>query len=153
MKIRKVNKNEWSDLQILNNEVFVDNAKYDPDIIEDWAFSEAGKKYFQELVNDNKSICFVAENESGKLVGYIAASPKPFSYRKSKYLEVDNMGVIPEYRSQGVGAKLMEECKDWAKENGYHRMFVVSYFKNNKAVNFYKKCGFEEIDISLEMNI
>ena len=153
MKIRQVYKNEWSDLQVLNNEVFIDNAKYDPDIIEDWAFSEAGKKYFQELVADETSICFVAENDSGKLVGYIAGSPKPFSYRKSKYFEVDNMGVIPEYRSQGVGAALMEECKKWAKENGYQRLYVVSYFKNDKAINFYKKCGFEKIDTSLEMDI
>lgn len=153
MHIRKVRSDEWAALQFLNNEVFIDNAKYDPDIIENWAFSDAGKKYFQELVNDEASVCLVAENEAGKLVGYIAASPKPFSYRKSKYLEVDNMGVVPEYRSQGVGAKLMDACKSWAKDHGYQRLFVVSYFKNSKAVAFYKKCGFGEIDTSLEMTI
>jgi len=153
MKIRKINKNEWSDLQVLNNEVFIDNAKYDSDIIIDWAMSEVGKKYFQELVNDTESVCFVVENDLGKLVGYIAGSPKPCSYRKSKYFEIDNMGVIPEYRSQGIGAKLMEECKGWAKENGYHKLFVTSYFANNKAITFYKKTGFEEIDLSLELTL
>lgn len=153
MQIRKATKEEWSDLQVLNNEVFVDNAKYDPDIIEDWAFSDAGKKYFQDLVNDDESICFVAQNQSGKLVGYIAASPKPFSYRKSKYLEVDNMGVVPKYRSQGIGAKLMTECKNWARKNGYQKLYVNSYFRNKRAIAFYKNCGFGEIDTSLEMVI
>lgn len=46
MKIRKVNDNEWSSLQVLNDEVFIDNAKYDSDLIKNWAFSEAGKKIF-----------------------------------------------------------------------------------------------------------
>lgn len=92
MHIRKVKADEWSNLQVLNNEVFVDNAKYDSDLIEEWALSEAGKTYFQELVTDTQSVCFVAEDELGKLIGYLAASPKPISYRKSKYLEIDNMG-------------------------------------------------------------
>lgn len=152
MKIRKARADESTILQDLNNEVFVDNVKYDPDLVLDWAYSEAGKKYFQELVADPESICFIAEDD-GKLVGYLAASPKPISYRKSRYLEVDNMGVIPEYRSKGVGRMLMDACKKWATENNYQKMFVNSYAKNEKAVSFYQKCGFEIIDVSLEMTI
>jgi len=152
MKIRKVKPNEWSNLQELNNEVFVDNAKYDPDLVLDWAYSDEGRKYFQELVNDPDSICFVAE-DNNLLVGYLAASPKPISYRKSRYLEVDNMGVIPDYRSKGVGKILMDTCKEWAKDNDYQKLFVNSYSKNEKAIRFYKKCGFDNIDISLEMNL
>lgn len=87
------------------------------------------------------------------MVGYIAASPKPFSYRKSTYLEVDNMGVIPEYRSQGIGGMLMEECKKWAKQNGYQKLFVNSYSENKKAISFYKNCGFNLIDVGLETKI
>jgi len=105
------------------------------------------------LVNDPNSICFVAENSDSKLVGYFAASDKSISYRKSKYLEVDNMGVMPEYRSQGIGKELMDECKRWAKEKGYQKLFVNSYYKNEKAIKFYKRCGFGEIDVSLELNI
>jgi GNAT superfamily N-acetyltransferase len=152
MNIRNVKPNEWKALQELNNEVFVDNAKYDPDIIRDWAFTEAGKKYYQELVNDLDSICFVAE-EKGKLIGYLAAAPKPILFRKSRYLEVDNMGVLPRYRSQGVGKLLIESCKQWAKENSYQRLFVTSYSKNKKAITFYKNCGFETIDTSLEITL
>jgi GNAT superfamily N-acetyltransferase len=152
MNIRKVRSNEWSNLQELNNEVFIDNAKYDPDIVIDWAHSDMGKQYFQELVNDVKSVCFVAEDK-GRLVGYIAAAPKDISYRKSRYLEIDNMGVIPIYRSKGVGSLLMAEAKKWARENNYQKLFVNSYFKNEKAIRFYQKCGFSPIDLSLEMNL
>lgn len=47
MIIRKVKNTEWFQLQILNNEVFVDNYKYDPDLILDWALSKQGKNIFK----------------------------------------------------------------------------------------------------------
>lgn len=47
----------------------------------------------------------------------------------------------------------MEACALWAKENGYEKMFVNSYVANKKAIAFYKKCGFNEIDVSLEKKI
>jgi len=48
-------------LQKLNDEVFADNAKYDPDLKLDWAVSSKGQEYFQKLVNNPDHICFVAE--------------------------------------------------------------------------------------------
>lgn len=153
MTIRNVLPNEWQALQVLNNEVFVDNSAYDPDLVTDWAHSEAGEQYFKELVEDKDCLCLVAENEEGKLVGYIAAAPKPISYRKSKYLEIDNMGVIPAYRSQGVGTELIQACKAWAIERGYQKLIINSYAANAKAIRFYKKSGFSEIDISLEVDL
>lgn len=153
MHIRKVRQDEWTKLQDLNHEVFVDNVKYDPDLVHDWAYTEAGKKYYQNLVVDPKSICFVAEDDDGQLIGYLAASAKSISYRKSRYLEIDNMGVIPQHRSRGIGKMLMDDCKKWAKENSYQKLFVISYGKNEGAVHFYRKCGFEIIDVGLEISV
>ena len=83
----------------------------------------------------------------------MAAAEKFIDYRKSKYLEIENMGVVPDYRSQGISRLLMDECFKWGKENGFQKVFVNSYIKNTAAMEFYKKSGFEEIDISLEKNI
>ncbi|HYD34699.1 MAG TPA: GNAT family N-acetyltransferase [Vitreimonas sp.] len=139
-------------LQLLNEEVFIDNHQYDPDLKLDWARSAEGEKYFQELVNDTNSCCIVAD-DLGKLAGYVAASPREFSYRHSRYLEVDNMGVSPAYRSQGLGGALMQECRTWARKHGYDKLYVNCYAKNEKALAFYKKCGFDIIDMSLEMKV
>jgi len=43
--------------------------------------------------------------------------------------------------------------EDWAKQQGYKRMYVNSYFKNVRAIKFYKKSDFKEIDLSLETKI
>jgi 8-oxo-dGTP diphosphatase len=153
MLIRQVRPDEWSQLQQLNNEVFIDNAQYDPDLVNDWALTEAGESYFKELVVNPTKLCLVAESELGNLVGYLAASELEFDYRQSKYLEINNMGVVPSVRSQGVGRQLITECLAWAEAQGYQKLIVNSYFGNTKAVSFYKQNGFTEIDVSLERHV
>lgn len=152
MNIRLANTNDVKILQKLNDEIFVDNSMYDPDIKVDWAKSEAGEKYFTEVVNSVDSICLIAE-ENGSPIGYINAAPKEFDYRHKKYIEVQNMGVSPTYRSKGLGTKLMTECLRLAKEKGFQKVYVVSYYANNKAVSFYKKNGFSKIDTGLEKDL
>ncbi len=152
LKIRKATSVDVPILQKLNNEVFIDNHKYDSDLILDWATSEKGRAYFTKLLLDKKTICFIAEDD-GKPVAYIAARPREFGYRKSRYFEVDNMGTIPTYRSKGLGSMLITKVRQWAKEQGYDRLFVNTYFFSSKAVKFYKENGFQEIDLDLFMQL
>lgn len=152
INIRLASKDEVPDLQILNNEVFIDNQKYDDDLDMQWAKSDKGKNYFTQLLNDSNVCCLIAEDD-GRKVGYIAARQKDISYRKSKYLEIENMGVIPQYRSQGIGHQLVQKCFEWAKERGFQKTYVNAYFANIKAIKFYKNNGFIETDISLEKSI
>ena len=152
MEIRQATNNDVSILQNLNDEVFVDNHKYDPDLKMDWAQSEKGKEYFTDVVNNSYAICLIAE-ENGKAIGYIAAEPKEFDYRLSKYIEIENMGVSPEHRSKGIGIKLIDECLKKAKDNGFQKVYVNAYFENLGAINFYEKSGFKKIDTSLERDI
>lgn len=149
INIRTANINDVETLQKLDNEVFIDNHKYDPDLEMSWALGNEGNKFFSEILTNNESLAFIAEVD-GMAVGYIACSPKKISYRKSRYFEIDNMGVSPEYRSQGIGTMLINKVKEWAKEKGFQKLFVNSYFGNIKAIEFYKRQGFVEIDISLE---
>jgi len=152
MVIRTATIDDVKTLQNLNDEVFVDNHKYDSDLKIDWAQSDTGKEYFSNVVNNPNAICLIAEDE-GKAIGYIAAAPKEFGYRLSKYLEIENMGVSPDFRSKGIGSKLITECLKSAKEKGFQRAYVNAYFENIKAINFYENCGFKKIDISLEKDI
>lgn len=149
---RSANKNDLEVIQVLNQEVFIDNQQYDPDLKMDWTKSPKGINYFTNLLNNPEFCCLIAE-DAGKPVGYIAATPRKVSYLKGKYFEIDNMGVSPEYRSKGIGSLLIDKCLEWAKIKGYNKLHVNAYFTNKKALNFYKKNGFSEIDISLQINI
>src|SRR5258708_7642127 len=152
MIIRQAKIEEMKKLQKLNQEVFIDNQKYDPDLIMNWAIGEQGKTYFTNLLSNSEAYCLVAE-EGNNLVGYIAATTKDFGYRKSNYIEIENMGVNPEYRSKGIGSKLMQTLLKLAREHGYQKAYVNAYFENDKAIDFYKKNGFLKIDVSLEKDI
>lgn len=152
IKIRTAKKGEVGELQNLNDEVFIDNQKYDSDLFMGWAKSDKGKGYFTNLVNNLNALCLIATDNKVS-IGYIAAAPKNFGHRKSKYLEIENMGVIPQYRSKGIGSLLIKKCLKWAKKKGFDKVYVNSYFANSKAIGFYKKSGFSEIDVSLERKV
>lgn len=152
MTIRQARKDEIQKLQDLNDEAFADNPKYDSDLNLNWAQSDVGKKYFNDGLNSSETYFLVAE-DGEKLVGYIAAAPQHFDDRNSKYIEIENLGIIPEYRSKGIGKKLIEECFTWAKKKGYQKAYLKCYFKNTNALTFYKNNGFSEISVSLEKEI
>ena len=152
MNIRSSRKDDLEILLKLNQEVFIDNQQYDSDLRMDWTLSEHGRNYFTRVLNDSECCILIAE-EDNKPIGYISATPKVITYRKSKYVEIDNMGIVPGYRSKGIGSMLIEKCLKWAKTKGYQKMFVNSYFQNTKAITFYKRSGFLEIDVGLERNI
>ena len=152
INIRLAKKDEVQKLQDLNDEVFVDNYKYDSDLKIDWAQSTVGKDYFTGLLNNPESICLIAE-EDNTPVGYIAAGPKDFDYRLSKCIEIENMGIVPNYRLKGISSRLIEKVLELAKGRGFQKVYVNTYIENERAINFYEKSGFKKIDVSLERNI
>ncbi len=147
--IRQAKTEDWQSIQKLNSEVFQNDKDNDPDMDLGWPYSEKGIKYYQNLANGTYGHCLIADFDN-KAVGYIALSIKDFGYRKSKYVEVENIGVSPDYRSQGIGEKLMNEAGDWAKEQGAQRLYVEAFWGNDKAIKYYKKNGFVEIGVELE---
>jgi GNAT superfamily N-acetyltransferase len=94
----------------------------------------------------------IAEDE-GQAIGYLAASPRSFSYKTKSYTELDNMGVTPEYRSRGIGSQLVDKYLEWSREGGYEKACVNAFAKNTGALEFYRKHGFKDIDVSLELEL
>ena len=139
-------------LQALSNKLVIDNQQYDDDVVMDWATGDKGKQYFSRYVTDKDCAVLIAFG-SHERIAYVAFGPKVIEYRKSKYLEIDSICVSPDYQSKGIGKLLIGKVKDWGKQNGYHKLFVNSYFKNHRAIEFYKRNGFKEIDVALEMEI
>ena len=150
--LREAQEDDLQKLQYLDDEVFIDNQKYDNDLDMDWAKSERGRQYFSDLLKDPNSYCLLAQ-DNGKPIGYLVCLPKNVNYRKNKCVEIGNMGISPKYRSQGIGSMLIKKTLEWAKSEGYQKMYVSSYFDNQKAIMFYKKNGFLEIDLGLEQDL
>jgi ribosomal protein S18 acetylase RimI-like enzyme len=150
--IRRANPDEIQKLQDLNDDAFANNPQLDPDLKLDWAQSDTGKNYFTDTIANPKNILLVAEDQ-GMLVGYIAGSPKHYGHRRSRYIELDNLGVAQTYRRRGIASQLIEKFLEWAEEQGFQKVYLSSYFKNSQAITFYKEMGFSEIDLGMERTI
>lgn len=152
IKIRKAEGGDWKTIQKLNNQVFLADKDHDDDLDMNWPFSKKGIKYYKELTSGKYGHCLIAF--SGKeAVGYVALATKDFGYRKSKYFEIENIGVDPKYRSQGIGTKLIKAAIELAKIKRVTKLWVSAYWKNKKAINFYKKNNFYETGIELDKDI
>lgn len=150
--IRLATKNDFKDIQKLNTEIFVDNVKWDSDTIENYSTSEQGAKYFKDAL-ESKSGCFFVAVDGGELIGYANGCDMNAYWRRSKYFELENIGVIPERKKEGIGKALLAKVTKWAKDNGFDKIYINCYSKNIEALDFYKQQGYEEIDICLEKKI
>ncbi len=152
IRLRSAVPDDWKAIQALNNEVIINNTAYDEYLYTKYAQTAAGEKYYKAVTSDPAYICIIAE-DNGIPVGYTVGSKKDISYRTVQTLELNDMGVTPAYQSQGIGALLIAELRKRAKQAGYDTIYVNAYYKNDRAIEFYKKQGFHPIDISLEIKL
>lgn len=61
--------------------------------------------------------------------------------------------MLEEYRKLGIGSKLFNKFKEICKENKINELKVIASYQNTNAINFYKKNGFEEAEITLKTKI
>lgn len=150
--IRKANINDLSYIQELNNNLFdLELENYDPTLVKDWAISNDGKIYFEDLINNNFVIVALLDDE---IVGYLAGTiNEKGSYENIQYGEINNMFIKATCRGYGVGKSLINEFKKYCKENNINNLIVTASSKNLNAINFYKKNGFEDFNLTLTMNI
>ena len=150
--VKTAKSGDWETIQKLNNQVFINDQEHDNDLDMNWPFSPKGIKYYKDLASGKYGKCFIAYLDN-QPVGYIALAIKDFGYRKSKYIEIENIGVNPQHRSKGIGKMLMDESIRWAKEQKATKLYVSAYWGNKRARDFYKKNGFYESGVEMDKKI
>lgn len=96
-----------------------------------WSSAEKPELLYKALTNSHTLISAWVND---KLVGIANAI-------SDGYLVVyyPHMVVHPEYQNKGVGTKMMEAMQK--VYGGYHQQLLTA---DGKAIDFYKKCGFEK---------
>ncbi|GLC31072.1 GNAT family N-acetyltransferase [Clostridium omnivorum] len=85
---------------------------------------------------------FIAIDEE-KPVGIILGGIK--HYDGVKTLRCGTLAVAPEYRGKGISHKLMELHREEAIKQQCKQLFLEVIVGNDRAINFYKKLGYEKI--------
>lgn len=148
ISIREAGSKDWKAIQRIGVTVFEANKKHDPALDMEWPFSEAGVKYYQSAVSKRDNCRLIAEVD-GLVTGYLIGGKFVYSYRKVVYGEIQDMGVLPEYRRRGIGTKLVNEFRKWCQAKGYSYLYVNTYYEDSRAVRFYKKQGMVPSDLVL----
>lgn len=63
--------------------------------------------------------------------------------------ELVKMYLLPEARGIGLGKRIIEECLDFAKQNGYSQVYIESMPELENALKVYEKFGFKYLSAPL----
>lgn len=150
MGIRKATKRDLKEIVRLRREFYLKYCcSHDKFLNPEWA--KRGLPISTALAL-KKGNLFIAE-EDNKIVGYTVGEIKkqPPYIRYPKKGVIDNVFVKKEYRDRGIGKKLIKEIISCFRKKGVSWTYLLVYPDNKKAYNLYKKLGFKEWFI--EMNL
>lgn len=77
--------------------------------------------------------CFLLEDEAKQVVGYAFVEED----RKRGFVELQDIAILPEYRGEKDGARLMETIME-----RYPCIKLIARANNEPLVSFYRKMGF-----------
>lgn len=151
--IRKADIKDLKDILELNYKLFRREYKeFDKSLNLNWTHSKEGKKYFRDRIIKKDGFVKVVEYKR-RIIGYLCGgiSERLFYRKKAKYAEIDNMLIEKKFRGRNLGTKLTRDFISWCKENKIDYISVTGFAKNKLALNFYKRFGFKEYNLTLEL--
>jgi len=94
------------------------------------------EQWKHEFDNSFTSI-YIMTNKSDNNIGFMTVSTI------DQTLEIRKIGILLPYQRQGLASIFMNKVYQLSKENNIQRIILEVNEKNNPAVMFYKKSGFQ----------
>ncbi|SFJ73985.1 GNAT family N-acetyltransferase [Thermoflavimicrobium dichotomicum] len=112
---------------------------------------EAQKRLAREAISGKPagSKLYVAEDQSGKLLGYLLIGEVSDFFTQEKKGFIYGLAVAKEAEGKGIGQMLMNYAEKWAKERGYDQVALSVFANNHRARSLYEKLGFEVETMSM----
>ncbi len=101
---------------------------------------ESVNEFVSKLIQDNE-IQFMALNSDGKVVGW--CDILRIHFPGFEHCGRLGMGIIKEFRGQGIGKMVLEKVIAEARKRGLIKIELEVFASNLPAVNLYKKFGFQ----------
>jgi GNAT superfamily N-acetyltransferase len=95
----------------------------------------------RQAIESHDSVVLVAEAEGGDLVGICTGYQDLHSVRFGYRAWVEDLAVHPERRSEGIGKRLLDAAKAWARERGATHLELDSAETRTEAHRFYEREG------------
>ncbi|MEI4828758.1 GNAT family protein [Bacillus sp. FJAT-53711] len=87
-------------------------------------------------------VTFVAE-DGERIVGFLVFTRN--SMKRLNHTGSFGIGILDNYRNQGIGTKMLLQLIDWSKtQDGIEKICLGVLSTNERAINVYEKIGFKE---------
>ncbi len=106
------------------------------------------KLSLQSELADAKNHPFWIAFEGDEAIAYAKLNrknEKPRNLKGYKAIELQRLYVYEKNKGQGVGRQLLEQALEQARQDKYQAVFVSVWDKNEEALSFYEKMGFERL--------
>ena len=155
MVIRFAKEDELERINVLRKQVNDLHVEGKPDVFKP-GFSEELQNYVDYIFKDPEQKIVVADKD-GELCGFailhhIYKPENPFM-KVRDFLDIDDFCVDEKHRREGIATALIEFIKNFAIDQGYHRLELNMWEFNQDALAFYEAAGFETFRRYMEMFI
>jgi GNAT superfamily N-acetyltransferase len=114
---------------------------------------EHGPDSFHAFLDDPAKLLLVVDDGNGAVIGHLTGVlDGPSDIRPIRVATLQSMFVVAEHRNSGIGARLVAEFRQWARDAGADRLAVTAYTDNDSAIRFYVRQGFRSHSLKLEDN-
>jgi ribosomal protein S18 acetylase RimI-like enzyme len=106
------------------------------------------RRFLADLSSSSHSSLFVAES-GGEIVGFLSGELREGSpaFSPRTWAAVEDVYVVPELRSHGIGRDLFEAFQEWAHQKGATGVSLQVAAGNRRARGFYERLGFREVSV------
>lgn len=105
------------------------------------SFSRA-RKQAEAMLRRPERVAAMLIMEDEQIAGYALLVPYYCNEYGGEVLVLDELYIMPEFRSQGLGSTFLEYLKVWALEQGSVRLILEVMPENTRALQFYQRAGF-----------
>lgn len=111
--------------------------------------------FVKEMLDSKNTEVYLAYNHNRDVVGIISLTQSQAFYAGGKYGVIDEMYVVPGFRSNNIGSQIIVGLKQIAKLKGWKRLDVTAPTEERwlRTVDFYKRNGFEFTGPKLKFKI
>ena len=120
------------------------------ELVDEYIQSAITQPILEAELADPRSTFFLLELVDRTPVGYAKlrrhTPPRRMAepYRRTgNAIEIQRIYLLQSQIGQGQGRMLMEHCLDWARAQNYLAVWLGVWERNERAIAFYKKIGFE----------
>ncbi|MCL4248931.1 MAG: GNAT family N-acetyltransferase [Anaerolineae bacterium] len=153
MDIRRATVEDAALVATLNLAVHQVHVQARPDRFKPLAATDEFVALVRERLADEHTYVFIGEVDGAAvayaLVMHYQRPEDSFAYAVN-FLNIDQMSVNPEYRSQGYGEQMMNHILDFARSLGIRRVTLNVWTFNERAIAFYERCGFKTYEHRME---